>query len=354
MTEASVTSPASPPQVLSVDLGRTATKTSISRTPNDVVLIPANVAHLTVEQVRRGSFESQPTDPLSDIWLEYQGRGYAVGQLGADFGADLGVGQSKVEDALVKTFACVGYFDLAGELAVVLGLPFHTQEQFDREKQEIISILQAPHRMVYRGKLVDINISQVWVMPEGYGSLIWCEASQTRKTVDFPSLSIAIVDIGHQTTDFLMVDRFRFARGASKSEAFAMAQFYNQVAAQIPGAVSQSLQLIQAVHKPEGERFYRPRGETKPTDLDLILPSLRRGFARELSDRLVTWLPERVTDVIVCGGGGEFFWPDLRPLLREAKLRGHLAKPSRQSNALGQLLYGQTQVAMAYGATANA
>lgn len=339
------------PRVLSVDLGRTATKTCVSRNPEGVILIPSNVAHLTVDQVRRGNFESQASDPLSDLWIEYQGRGFALGQLGADFGANLGVGQSKVENALAKTLATAGYFGLSGEIAVVLGLPYHSQEQFDREKEQITSLLRSPHLLAYRGRPLTLNIRQVWVMPEGYGSLIWCE-SQAKKLADFPSLSVAIIDIGHQTTDFLMVDRFRFARGASQSEAFAMSQFYEQVAQQIPGADNQSLSLISAVHRTEGDRFYRPKGEMTPTDLDTILPSLRKSFARELSDRLVRWLPERATDVIVCGGGGEFFWPELRPLLKDAKLRAHLAKPSRQSNALGQYLYGETQIALALRQTA--
>ncbi len=329
--------------ILSVDLGRTSTKACVNRNPDDVVLIPANVAHLTVEEVRRGGFESRPTDPLLDIWLEYQGKGYAIGQLAADFGANLGVGQSKVEDALVKAFACIGYFNLQGNLGVVLGLPYYSQEQFDREKEQIVSLLRSPHVMVYRGESMAAAIQQVWVMPEGYGSLIWCEA-QAKRSSNFPELSIAIVDIGHQTTDFLMVDRFRFARGASKSEPFAMSQFYEQVAAQIQGADSQSLSLIGAVHRPEGERFFRPKGATKPTNLDDILPSLRRSFAKEISNRLVEWLPERTTDVIVSGGGGEFFWNEFRPLLREAKLKGHLAKPSRRANALGQYIYGETRL----------
>lgn len=333
-------------KLLSIDLGRTATKTCIKRSQSDVVLVPANVAHLTVEQVRRGSFESQPSDPLLDMWLEYQGRGYAVGQLAADFGADLGVGQSKVDDALIKTLACVGYFGLSGSINIVLGLPFHSQEQFDSEKSEITSLLRSPHVMVYRGEPVDVVIERVWVMPEGYGSLIWSEAQSKRSSSpDFPNLSVAIVDIGHQTTDFLAIDRFRFARGASQSESFGMAQFYERVAAQIDGADSQSLSLIAAVNQPEGERFYRPKGMARPTDLDEILPSLRKSFARELSQRLMGWLPERVTDVIVTGGGGDFFWNDIRPLLKEAKLKGHLAKPSRQANALGQYIYGETQLA---------
>lgn len=336
---------ASPITVLSVDLGRTSTKACISRDSDKVVLIPANVAHLTVEQVRRGGFESQPTDPLLDIWLEYQGRGFAIGQLAADFGANLGVGQSKVEDALIKILACVGYFNLKDEIAVVLGLPYYSQEQFDREKELMISLVRSPHVMNYRGESVSVDIKYVWVMPEGFGSLIWSEAQDKKaSSPDLPNLSVAVVDIGHQTTDFLMVDRFRFARGASRSEPFAMSQFYEQVAAQIQGADSQSLSLIEAVHRPEGERFFRPRGATKPTNLDDILPSLRRSFARELSDRLVAWLPERVTDVIVSGGGGEFFWNELRPLLKDARLKGHLAKPSRQANALGQYIYGEAQI----------
>jgi plasmid segregation protein ParM len=333
--------------VLSVDLGRTSTKTCVSRNPDQVVLIPANVAHLTVEQVRRGGFESVATDPMVDIWLEFQGNGYAIGQLAADFGANLGVGQSKVEDALVKVLACVGYFGLSDKISVVLGLPYLSQEQFDREKEQIISLLKSPHVMSYRGEFVPVEIERVWVMPEGFGSLIWSEAQDKKaSSPDFPSLSIAVVDIGHQTTDFLMVDRFRFARGASKSEPFAMSQFYEQVAAQIQGADSQSLSLIEAVHRPDGERFFRPRGTTKPTDLDDFLPSLRKNFARELSDLLVAWLPERVTDVVVSGGGGEFFWNGFRPLLKEARLKGHLAKPSRQANALGQYIYGEAQIAV--------
>jgi plasmid segregation protein ParM len=310
------------------------------------VLIPSNVAHLPVEEVRRGGFDSGFNDPLLDIWLEYQGRGYAIGQLAADFGANLGVGQSKVEDALVKVFACVGHFGLEEDIYIVLGLPYLSQEQFDREKDLLLGLLRSPHLMSYRGEPVNINVKQVWVMPEGYGSLIWSEAQEQNKhNPDFSSLSVAVVDLGHQTTDFLMVDRFRFARGVSKSEVFAMSQFYEKVAGDIPGADSQSLSLIEAVNRPEGDRFYRPRGEVKPYDLDDILPNLRKNFARELSQRLVEWLPERVTDVIISGGGGEFFWEDLKPLLNEAQLRVTLAQPSRKANALGQLLYGQTQVA---------
>ena len=91
-----------PKSILSVDLGRTSTKTSISRDPGSVVFIPANVKHLSMEQVQGGAFEARATDPLSDIWMVYQGSGYAMGQLAEDFGANLGVGQSKVNDALVK------------------------------------------------------------------------------------------------------------------------------------------------------------------------------------------------------------------------------------------------------------
>lgn len=332
--------------ILSVDLGRTSTKTCVSREPNNVLFIPANVKQLSMEQVRGGIFEARATDPLLDMWLEYQGSGYAVGQLAADFGANLGVGQSKVEDALAKVLACVGYFNLKDDVAIVLGLPYHSQEQFEREKAQLVSLLTGPHVMNYRGESVSVNITKVWVMPEGYGSLLWSEV-QTKKgpSSDFTKLSVAIVDIGHQTTDCLMVDSFRFARGASKSEAFAMSQFYEQVAAQIEGADSQSLSLISAVNRPKGDRFYRPRGANKPTNLDDFLPNLKESFSREICSRVLAWLPERVTDVILTGGGGEFFWEDIERLLKEAKINPHLAAPSRQANALGQYIYGEAQVA---------
>lgn len=330
--------------LLSVDLGRTYTKACVSRDPNSVVLTPANVAHLEANQIPRGEFESQAAAPLLAIWLEFQGRKYALGQLAADFGADLGMGQSKVEDALIKVFACIGHFNLRGSLAVVLSLPYYSQDQFDREKEQIIRLLRAPHVMSYRGERVTCQIQQVWVMPEGYGSLIWCEG-QNRDTSGprFTNLSVAIVDIGYQTTDLLMVDHFRFARGASKSESFAMNEFYEHVAAQIPGADSQSLSLIEAINRPEGKRFFRPKGARQPINLNEILLRLRKSFADELTERIFNWLPERATDVIVSGGGGEFLWAELQPRLKEAQLGVHLAEPSRVANALGQYVYGEAQ-----------
>ncbi len=332
--------------ILSVDLGRTSTKTTVNREPGSVVFVSSNVKQMTMEQVRGGVFEARATDPLMDLWLEYQGNGYAVGQLAADFGADLGVGQSKVESALIKVLASAGYFKLKDEISVILGLPYLSQEQFEKEKAQLISQVTGPHVMNFRGEEVTVNVTKVWVMPEGYGSLLWCE-SQPKKApgaADFTKVSAAIVDIGHQTTDCLMVDNFRFARGASKSEDFGMSKFYELVAAEIEGADSQSLSLIAAVNKPKGERFYRPRGSSKPTNLDDFLPNLIEMFSREICTRVLEWLPERVTDVILTGGGGEFFWEDVQRLLKEAKINAHLAAPSRQANALGQYIYGEAQL----------
>ncbi|OKH55441.1 chromosome segregation protein ParM [Calothrix sp. HK-06] len=332
--------------ILSVDLGRTSTKTSVSREPNSVLFIPANVKKMTMEEVRGGVFEARATDPLMDLWMEFQGSGYAIGQLAADFGANLGVGQSKVEDALAKVLACAGYFKLRDEISVVLSLPYHSQEQFEREKSQLMSQISGPHVMNFRGETVELNVTKVWIMPEGYGSLLWCEAQPKKGpgTPDFTKVSVAIVDIGHQTIDCLMVDNFRFARGASKSEEFGMNKFYELVAAEIEGSDAQSLSLIAAVNRPKGDRFYRPRGASKPANLDDFLPNLTEMFSREICNRVLAWLPERVTDVILTGGGGEFFWDDMQRLLKEAKINAHLAAPSRQANALGQYIYGEAQL----------
>ncbi|BAZ31995.1 hypothetical protein NIES4074_44690 [Cylindrospermum sp. NIES-4074] len=332
--------------ILSVDLGRTSTKTCVSREPNNVAFVPANVKQMSIEQVRGGVFESRATDPLMDLWLEYQGSGYAVGQLAADFGANLGVGQSKVEDALVKVLASAGYFKLKDEISVVLGLPFLSLEQFEKEKAQLTSLVTGPHVLNFRGESLSLNITKVWVMPEGYGSLLWSEAQPNKGATvpDFTKISVAIVDIGHQTIDFLMVDNFRFARGASKSEDFGMNKFYEMVATEIEGADSQSLALISAVNKPKGERFYRPKGASKPANLDDFLPNQIEMFSREICSRVLAWLPERVTDVILTGGGGEFFWEDVQRLLKEAKINAYLAAPSRQANALGQYIYGEAQL----------
>ncbi|TVP60329.1 MAG: ParM/StbA family protein [Nodularia sp. (in: Bacteria)] len=340
--------------ILSVDLGRTSTKTCISREAASVVFVPANVKKMSIEQVRGGVFEARATDPLMDLWLEYQGNGYAVGQLAADFGANLGVGQSKVEDALIKVLASAGYFKLKDEISVIMGLPFLSLEQFEKEKSQLTSQVTGPHVLNFRGESVSLNITKVWVMPEGYGSLLWSEAQPKTgaRVPDFTKISVAVVDIGHQTIDLLMVDNFRFARGASQSEDFGMNKFYEMVAAEIDGADSQSLALISAVNKPKGERFYRPKGASKPTNLDDFLPNLIEMFSRDICSRVLAWLPERVTDVIITGGGGEFFWEDVQRLLKEAQINAHLSAPSRQANALGQYIYGEAQLSAVRAARA--
>ncbi len=339
------------PNLLSIDLGRTATKACVKRHPNEVVLIPSHVAQLPVDKVRASGFEDDDGG-LVDMWLEYQGQGFAFGQLAADYGADLGLGQSKLANALYKALACIGYFGLVGEIAIVVDLPFTGQAQFERDREELAAMLMGSHRLLYRGHPLEVTISQAWVVPEGYGSLIWTEA-QAADAPDGGLLtqrSAAVVDIGHQSTDFLMTDQFRFARGASGSLKYGMANFYEALAAQIEGAERQSLSLISAAHKPEGKRLYRPLGAKRPVNLDVLLPSTKTGFAQGLSARLVEWLPERATDVVVTGGGGEFIWSELEPLMQELDLVAHLAQPSRTANALGQLVYGQLRMAEAKSA----
>jgi plasmid segregation protein ParM len=106
----------------------------------------------------------------------------------------------------------------------------------------------------------------------------------------------------------------------------------------------QSLSLLEAVHKTEGERTYRPRGAKKPISLDPLIKDVRESFAIDLCDRIIEWIPERVTDVVLTGGGGAFFRADVEKLLTEAGLKTHLAQPSREANSLGQYIYAEAQL----------
>ena len=154
---------------------------------------------------------------------------------------------------------------------------------------------------------------------------------------------MAIVDIGYENINMLMMHNFRSVRDASKSE-FGTSKFYELIAAEIEGADSQCLKLITSVHKPKGERFHMPKGAIKPINIDDFLPNLIEMFSREICSRILAWLPKQVTDVIITGGDGEYFWEDIHRLLKEAKINSYLAAPSRQANALGQYIYGEAQL----------
>ncbi|ALB43445.1 chromosome segregation protein ParM [Anabaena sp. WA102] len=331
--------------ILSVDLGRSAIKTCVSREPGNVAFIPSPVKQMSIKQIRGLVMEAKGTDPLMNLWIEYQDIGYAVGQLAEDFGANLGIGQSILEDALIKVLSSAGYFKLKDEIAVVLSLPFVSLEQFEDEKAHLNRLLIGLHVMNFRGELVSLNITKVWVIPNAYGSLLWSETQPNKATAvpDFTKIPLAVVDIGHQSIHMIMVDNFRFVKYLSKSEDFGMSKFYELIAYEIGGADSQSLAFLSAVNKPKGERFYRPKGSSTPANLDDFLPNLTEQFSREICSRVLAWLPERVNDVIITGGGGEFFWEDIQRLLKEAKINAYLAAPSRQANAIGQYIYGEVQ-----------
>lgn len=334
--------------ILSIDLGRTSTKVCVSREPGNVVFIPVHVKQIPFADIFYGEIDKYriSVDPLMDLWLEHQGSGYILGQMAAECDANLEIGQSKVEDVLVKVLAAAGYFKLKDEISVVISLPFLSLEQFEIQKALLVSMISGPHLFNFRGESVYLNITKLWIMPNGYGSLLWSEVllGKLATAPDFTKISVGIVDIGHQTIDFIMVDDFRFSRGLSQSEDFGMSHFYELIAQEIEGADSQSLEFIAAIHKTKGKRFYRPKGAWKATNLDDFLPNLTEMFSREICSRVLAWLPERVTDVIITGGGGEFFWEDLQRLLKEARINAYLAAPARQANALGQYIYGERQL----------
>ncbi|MDB9324077.1 ParM/StbA family protein [Nodularia spumigena CS-591/04] len=330
--------------ILSVDLGKLYTKACISRNPDNVVVIPSHVQYIGFSQIFSGAmykYQAISNNPLINIWLEYKGSGYAVGQLAAKFGANLGFGQSKVDDALVKVLAAAGHFKLKDEISVVISLPFFYPAQFEKEKLELTSLLFGPHVMNFRGESVYLNITKVWVIPDGLCSLLWTKTKSNKgfSIPDFTKIPVGIVDIGYQNINFITVDNFQWVKDTSEIEDFGMNKFYEIIAAEIDGADSQSLGLICAVNKPKGERFYRPKSASKPTNLDDFLPNITEMFSRDICYLVFDWLPEGVTDIIITGGGGEFFWEEIQPRFKEARINAYLAAPSRQANVLGQYIY---------------
>ncbi|WP_427160750.1 ParM/StbA family protein [Aliinostoc sp. HNIBRCY26] len=331
--------------ILSVDLGRNFTKACASCEPGDVVSIPAYVKKSPSFGYDRSGL------PLMDLRLGYEGSGYAVGQLAANLGANIGIGQSKLEDALIKVLASAAYFKRIGEIyddiSVVISLPFFSTKEFEMQKAQLISMITGQHFMQFRDLPVQLNISKVWVMPEGYGTLLWSIALP--KISDIPDVTdapVAIVDIGYENLQMLIVDNFRLVRDASKSESFGMSNLYERLSRYVESADSQSLAFIEAMNKSKGDRFYFPKGAYKSINLDDFLPKLTETFSRELCSRILAWLPEQVTNVIITGGGGEFFWNDIQRLLIRtgSKINAYLATPSRQANALGQYLYGYSKI----------
>ncbi|WP_414574662.1 ParM/StbA family protein [Anabaena sp. CCY 9402-a] len=333
--------------ILSIDLGGSFTKACVMCDPENVVFIPSNVKPISVEDIENGVFESRPTDhPLLNLWIEHQGSGYAMGQLAADYGANFGIGQSKLEDALVKVLTVAGYFKLKDEISVVMSLPFFSPQQFESEKAQLINIITGNHFIKFCDSAVDLNISKVWIIPEGYGSFLWlgCQRIKRSGNPDFTKAPLAVVDIGHQNINLLIVDNFKCVRDACKSEEFGMSKFYEIIAAEIKGADTPLLDLIAAVKKPNSKGLYLPKCANKLTKIDDSLPNLIEQFARETCSRLFAWLPEKVTDVIITGGGGEFYWEYVQRLLKEANINTYLAKPSCLANALGQYIYGYSNI----------
>ncbi|NEO33243.1 MAG: ParM/StbA family protein [Symploca sp. SIO3C6] len=332
-----------PYPVLSVDLGTTETKACLNANPEYVEFIPAYVKELSVNQVQ-GVIQPFASDVYSNLTVEYRGKGYALGNRAEDEQGSLGLTESKVAHAVVKVLGIVTLFELTGDVALVIGLPYLSLEQFESEREQLIEALEFQTKVWnFRKETKEISVQEVFVIPEGFCSLYWAQQSDA-KAPPFEKTSVAIIDIGHRTTDMLSVNRFNLAVGSTLSIPFAMSEFYRRVGERIGFGNHESSCLIQAVTALEGDRFFRPKGRRKGIDLDEVLPSLRSTFAEEVCDRVIEWLPERTRIVCVVGGGGKYFWQELKELFLEAGLKPYLIEPCRKATALGQWLYGSNQL----------
>jgi plasmid segregation protein ParM len=117
---------------------------------------------------------------------------------------------------------------LAGSVDLVTGLPI----AWYPDREALADALAGAHDVVVNGRPARVEIAQVLVVPQPFGSLFRVLLNPAGVMIDEDRLRwerVAIIDIGMHTTDYAFIDKLRYVEPRSGSIPVAMARVYELV-----------------------------------------------------------------------------------------------------------------------------
>ena len=227
--------------------------------------------------------------------IEYEGKNYIIGE----GNREVEINKAKRETNLLFIYSVIGAIsdDIENEIAV--GLPIG---QFQQQKEEYKKfILENGFNVVkVNGVEKPIKITNVIVCPEGLSSVT-------------PDYSGIIVDIGGRTTDICLLEDKRVVNPISKPVGTL------NLYAEIINSINSKFGLD--LHEEDAERIIKNGlsidGEIQ--DIKFIYDILAT-FTDDVINTLKLNYSLRTNELLLIGGGGEFFYNSIKRRAKQAQL----------------------------------
>ncbi|MGB3203819.1 MAG: ParM/StbA family protein [Crinalium sp.] len=314
----------------------------------------SRVSRSALENYRAGKGQLGSPRPEDEAYVEWDNNIYLVGSFARDFSGDAGLGELKYERAIYKVAAVVGVIiekassikrnvsNITLELVVLL--PWTEYEDRDTLKDELTKILAD---FSFRGQPLKVKLTNFLCRPEGSG-LAMVRVKQ--KGMDwFRDRTLAVLMFGHRNVTALQFSGGRMVSGESpelgfmKLESKALERTSGQKPFELSGAIFQADYVntnrdkgsppIKLENNPVIQGLARSKKpELRAGEVLKIanaITSSRAEYWAELEQWLDRCLPNRLDEVIICGGAGIYLKPELNKYfgVRERSTLPGVAQP---------------------------
>ncbi len=330
-------------EVLGLDVGFGFTKVAY----NKVHLMFKSLIGNAEEIQFRPNFE--PASTTESLHVTIDGIDYFVGEYAEK--------QSTVrhytleQDKLTTNFLKVLSLTAIGLLAekyvplhVVSGLPV---VYFSEYNEQYKKILLGHHEITFHhpnGKDIQrrLNISKIRMVPQPYGSMMDILLNYSGKMTnrDLAKQKVGVVDIGFNTTDYILIDKLNYISRGSKTINLGISDCFRQIGDKIRQNSGLSIELYQ-LYNPVDTGTIKLKG--KSYSLDKMKEQVFRQTAEVIANEVnQAWADDWDMDTIVLTGGGcKEMAAHIKPLLNGQIILPEAGQDSRTNNVQGFIKYAQ-------------
>ncbi len=229
-------------------------------------------------------------------------------------------------------------------LKVVSGLPVLYFRDYSEQYRKI---LVGHHEITFHqpdGKdiLRRLNISEIRMVPQPYGSLMNILLNDRGKITnrDLAGQKVGVVDIGFNTTDYILIDKLHYISRGSKTINLGISDCFRQIADKIRQKSGLSIELYR-LYNPLNNGTIKLKGQSY--NLDKIKEQVFKETAEVIANEVnQAWADDWDMDTIVLtGGGSKELAKYLKPLLNGNIILSEPGQDTRANNVQGFMKYAR-------------
>jgi plasmid segregation protein ParM len=227
--------------------------------------------------------------------------------------------------------------DVRDEAAMVAGRPVAWYD----DRDELAQTLQGYHRATINGEVYALQVRDVQVVPQPFGSFFSVILDEAGVLIDPDGLRdgrVAVLDVGMFTSDYAFSDALHYVEERSGSIPYAMSKVYELTQRWIEEEHGRALSLRDA-EETVRRGWFRDRGERVDAG-EIVGAAIAQVCKRIVGEAQTLWSEGRDIDALfVTGGGAAVVFGAVQERFSQAQM---LDAP-QTANARGFLRYARRQ-----------